>query len=87
MNTPDEIVGPVLRMTAEVLEVDAGLVTCGAHLVNDLGASSVTFLELAVRVERHFGLVFDQETLSRVQLVDDLVALVKCSDRPAALST
>lgn len=53
--TFDDIVDTVRRILAETLNVSEDAITPDAVLFDDLGAESIDFIDIAIRVERTFG--------------------------------
>ena len=54
--TTAEIFAEVRTIVVETLGVDEALVTLEAALIEDLGAESIDFIDLALRVEKCFGI-------------------------------
>jgi acyl carrier protein len=72
----DDRLAQVNRRIAEILLVDASLVTPDAKL-DDLGATSLVKVELVVALEETFGLNVSEAEFARIASVGDLYALVQ----------
>jgi acyl carrier protein len=71
-------------LVADVLDVDPSVVTDDAHFVNDLDVDSLLALELAVTLERDFGIKIESEEVAEVQRLRDVETLL---DRKRAALT
>lgn len=72
------------NLVADVLDVDPAVVTDDAHFVDDLDVDSLMALELAVTLERDFGIKIESEEVGEVQRLRDVEALL---DRKRAAVT
>lgn len=58
-----EINARVNSVIAQALGLDDDEITATSHLINDLGAESIDFLDITFRLEREFGLKIPREEL------------------------
>ena len=63
-------------IVAEVAEIDPDSIDPGG-LLADAGVDSLMAMEIAVDVERHYGLSFTVEELKRITTFGSLVALTR----------
>lgn len=67
----------VRACAVEVLEVEEQDVTEGARLKEDLGANSLTLVELAMALEERLGRELSEKDVAGVATVADLCAVVE----------
>ena len=60
------------EMFSDELGVDESAVTPDAHVVNDLGADSLDFVEIIMRCEEVFKIEIDDDDTERFRYVRDL---------------
>lgn len=73
MESQDEIAAII----ASVIEVDPVTVVPGVHFMDDLGADSLTVIEILARLEAAFGITIDQSELARMVTLDAVCAVVR----------
>ena len=61
------------------LGVSAERVSAAAFLVDDLGADSLTLVELALALEERFGITIANEHVATLRTVGDVIAYVDAS--------
>ena len=85
--TEVEIEDELRAIVAEVAEIDAGSIDLSGTLA-DAGVDSLMAMEIAVDVERRYGLSFTVEELKRITTFGSLVALTRArlADQEAASS-
>lgn len=66
----------VIQLLTEGLGVDRQQLTMDARLKEDLGADSLTLVEINMALEEHFNLSIPDERLERVQTVGDVLELL-----------
>jgi acyl carrier protein len=71
-------------LLVEELGVDPTDVTSEASLMEDLGADSLDFVELAMAIERDFNIIIEDEEMEKVQTVGQLVQLIEEKTRAQA---
>lgn len=71
----NEIETTVRGIVATILEVEPEAVAADARFVDDLGADSMSALELMARVEKHYGIVILPENLPKMRTVRAVAAL------------
>jgi len=69
--TQDEVFGKVQEVLADALGVDEEEVTPDATLVGDLGAESIDFLDIVLRLEKAFGIKIPQSELFPEDVLND----------------
>ena len=67
----------------EMLGVTREQLTPDADLVQDLGADSLTLIEISLALEERFSLSIPDEQLERIQTVGDVLELLTNMLRPA----
>ena len=68
------------RLTAvllEILDVEEKDITPTAHLINDLGASSVDLVEIVAGVENEFDIDISDKDAQKIRTVQALIDYVK----------
>jgi acyl carrier protein len=71
-----EIESVIVEILADKLVVDVEAVTSSARLVEDLGADSLNFLDIALEINYVLDIELPPAGLSRVCKVEDLYRLV-----------
>ncbi len=71
-----EIDALIIAILADTLVVDVETVTSNARLVEDLGADSLNFLEIALEINHFLGVELSPEGLTGIREVEDLYRLV-----------
>jgi acyl carrier protein len=66
----------VVEILIENLDVQPAQLTNEARLMEDLGADSLTMIEINMALEERFNLSFSDERLERVQTVGDIFELL-----------
>ena len=61
--TQQEINQKVNSVIASALGLEDDEITAASHLINDLGAESIDFLDITFRLEREFGIKIPREEL------------------------
>ena len=77
MTTPGEILDRVRKVLREEFGIPEDEVHPSSHLVDDLDFDSIDSIELAVRLEEFTGIDIDEEDLSALRTVGDVVDLVQ----------
>lgn len=62
----------VLAILVQELDVQAAQLTPDARLQDDLGADSLTLVEITIALEEHFSLSIPEEQWERVSTVGDV---------------
>ena len=68
----EEIVKKINSFLIEEFEIDESVITPDAHLKNDLGLESLDFVDIAVIVQREFGLTLKGEELTSIMTLQNL---------------
>ncbi len=69
--TQDEVFSKVQEVLEDALGVDEDEVTPDAKLVDDLGAESIDFLDIAFRLEKAFNIKIEQSELFPESVLND----------------
>jgi acyl carrier protein len=77
MEELNEFEKTVRGMVAAIIEVEPDAVGADARFVEDLGADSMSALELMARVEKHYGIVILPENLPKMRTVRAVAALAE----------
>jgi acyl carrier protein len=86
MNNPlsDQHTAIVNAVLVEELGVLPQQITGEAHLIHDLGADSLSMIEISMRLEERFNLAVSDEELEQVATVGDLYeAIAEALSKPA----
>lgn len=64
-------------LICEQLELEEDEITLDSLIVDDLGASSLDLVDMAMAVEDEFGIELPEEMLESVQTVEDVVRYIE----------
>lgn len=64
------------ELIADVLDIEPDLITDEANFTRDLGVDSLLALELAVTLERHYGIKVESHEVADVQTLTDVRTLL-----------
>jgi acyl carrier protein len=70
--TKEEIAGIIKKFLIEEFEIEEDKITPSAHLKDDLGLESLDFVDIAVIVQKEFGLTLKGEEMTAIRTLDDL---------------
>lgn len=70
--TKEEIAVIIKTFLTEEFEIDEEKITPSAHLKDDLGLESLDFVDIAVIVQKEFGLTLKGEEMTAIRTLDDL---------------
>lgn len=70
--TKDNITGIIKSFLIEEFEIDEAKIKPDAHLKDDLGLESLDFVDIAVIVQKEFGLTLKGEEMTAIRTLDDL---------------
>ena len=70
--TKEEIAGIIKTFLIEEFEIDEEKINPDAHLKDDLGLESLDFVDIAVIVQKEFGLTLKGEEMTAIRTLDDL---------------
>jgi acyl carrier protein len=68
----EEIAGIIKNFLVEEFEIDEEKIKPSAHLKDDLGLESLDFVDIAVIVQKEFGLTLKGEEMTAIRTLDDL---------------
>ena len=70
--TKEEIAGIIKTFLIEEFEIAEEKIKPAAHLKDDLGLESLDFVDIAVIVQKEFGLTLKGEEMTAIRTLDDL---------------
>ncbi len=70
--TKEEIAGIIKTFLIEEFEIDEAKIVPSAHLKDDLGLESLDFVDIAVIVQKEFGLTLKGEEMTAIRNLSDL---------------
>jgi acyl carrier protein len=70
--TKEEIAGIIKTFLIEEFEIEEAKIVPTAHLKDDLGLESLDFVDIAVIVQKEFGLTLKGEEMTAIRTLDDL---------------
>ena len=71
-----ELTRDVVRLVAEVAELDPGEVSLEASF-EELGIDSLDGLRIVAAVEKKYGVVIDEAEINRIRTMQDVLALAR----------
>ena len=74
--TKEEILERVTSVLAQSFDLEPGLVTPTAHLIDDLDLDSIDAIDMVVGLEEETGLDISEDELKSVRVVQDVVDLL-----------
>ncbi|MBN1790941.1 MAG: acyl carrier protein [Bacteroidales bacterium] len=74
--TKEEIAGIIKTFLIEEFEIDEAKIIPSAHLKDDLGLESLDFVDIAVIVQKEFGLTLKGEEMTAIRTLDDLYGYI-----------
>lgn len=74
--TKEEIAGIIKTFLIEEFEIDEAKILPTAHLKDDLGLESLDFVDIAVIVQKEFGLTLKGEEMTAIRTLDDLYGYI-----------
>ncbi|MFE0101531.1 acyl carrier protein [Streptomyces sp. NPDC059009] len=73
----DDVFEQIRSCTVDVLQVDPDAVTLDAVFTEDLGATSLTVVEVVMAIEETFGLDVPEDDVEAVRTVRDACDMVR----------
>ena len=70
--TKEEIAGIIKNFLVEEFEIEEEKIVPTAHLKDDLGLESLDFVDIAVIVQKEFGLTLKGEEMTAIRTLNDL---------------
>jgi acyl carrier protein len=70
--TKEEIAGIIKTFLIEEFEIEEQKIVPTAHLKDDLGLESLDFVDIAVIVQKEFGLTLKGEEMTAIRTLNDL---------------
>tara|TARA_R100001377_G_scaffold50852_1_gene29665 strand:- start:2587 stop:2832 length:246 start_codon:yes stop_codon:yes gene_type:complete len=71
-----EIMDRVNRVLHEELDIPEGTILQDSHILNDLGADSLSSVEIILCMEEEFGIEMDDNDIDNIHKVKDIVKVV-----------
>jgi acyl carrier protein len=68
----EEIIKIINNLLIEEFEISGSQLSPDAHLKNDLGLESLDFVDIAVIVQKEFGLTLKGEEMTTIKTLEDL---------------
>jgi acyl carrier protein len=68
----EEIIKIINNLLIEEFEISGSQLSANAHLKNDLGLESLDFVDIAVIVQKEFGLTLKGEEMTTIKTLEDL---------------
>jgi acyl carrier protein len=68
----EDIIKIINGFLVEEFEIEEGKISPGAHLKNDLGLESLDFVDIAVIVQKEFGLTLKGEEMTSIRTLQNL---------------
>ena len=65
------------KIIADVLNIDADIITEDTTFVDDLGADSLDVFQIVMGIEEEYDIEIDNETVEQIQTVRDAVEAVR----------
>jgi acyl carrier protein len=72
MMNKEDIIKTINGFLVEEFEIDESKISPDAHLKNDLGLESLDFVDIAVIVQKEFGLTLKGEEMTGIKNLQDL---------------
>jgi len=80
--TKQEIAGIIKTFLIEEFEIEEEKIFANAHLKDDLGLESLDYVDIAVIVQKEFGLTLKGEEMTAIRTLDDLHEYIfKCVNK------
>jgi acyl carrier protein len=70
--TREEIIGTINNFLIEEFEIEEDQISPAAHLKDDLGLESLDFVDIAVIVQKEFGITLKGEEMTAIKTLKDL---------------
>jgi len=74
---PGSIEYRVVGVIADLLSLPKGVIELDHLIVEDLGADSLDFMEIAMGIENEFGLEINDDDVDKIRKVSDIVETVR----------
>ena len=67
----------IKELIAEILAVDEDKITPESNLIDDLGADSLSVVELHMEIEERLGVKIPDEEVASLKTVQDIIAAIE----------
>ena len=74
---PADVPGQVNRILMDLFEVEEAAMTPAARLRQDLDLDSLDGVDLVVAIEKHFGFLVEEDTVTKMRTLGEIYAYVE----------
>ena len=67
----------IIKIISKGLYIDEDKVVPNAHIINDLGADSLSVVELVMDLEEELSIIIEDDDVERINTVQDVFDVVK----------
>jgi len=67
----------IIKAIADVMHIDSETITEETHFINDLGADSLTLVELVMRLEEDFDIEISDDEIDNLQTVKQVIDFIE----------
>ena len=67
----------IVKIISKGLYIDENKIVPDAHIINDLGADSLSVVELVMDLEEKLSIIIDDDDVERINTVQDVFDVVK----------
>ena len=67
----------IIKIISKGLYIDENKIVPDAHIINDLGADSLSVVELVMDLEEKLSIIIDDDDVERINTVQDVFDVVK----------
>ena len=67
----------IIKIISKGLYIDENKIVPDAHIINDLGADSLSVVELVMDLEEELSIIIDDDDVERINTVQDVFDVVK----------
>ena len=67
----------IIKIISKGLYIDEDKVVPNAHIINDLGADSLSVVELVMDLEEELSIIIEDDDVERINTVQDVFDIVK----------
>jgi len=80
--TKEEVVNTINDFLEEEFEIEKSYLVPAAHMKDDLGLESLDFVDIAVIVQKEFGLTLKGEEMAAIRTLHDLYEyIIRCTNK------
>jgi acyl carrier protein len=67
----------IIKAITDVMHIDSETITEETHFINDLGADSLTLVELVMRLEEDFDIEISDDEIDNLQTVKQVIDFIE----------